>query len=93
MQISVRLNAVLAQIVGAPRVQVIVNDDATVGDVLQALATAYPSLGTRLARAVPVLGGSHASLTDPVTADQEVAFLMPVAGGSGTIVLSCSTIL
>ncbi len=82
MQVSVRLNAVLAQIVGASRLQVTVSDDATVADVLQALAMAYPGLGARLERAVPVVGGSHARLTDQVGADQEVAFLMPVAGGA-----------
>lgn len=82
MQISVRLNAVLAQIAGAPRLQVTVGEGATVADVLQALVAAYPALGTRLERAVPVVGGSHARLTDKVAAEQEVAFLMPVAGGA-----------
>jgi len=86
MQISVRLNAVLAQIVGAPRLQLTVHEDATIADVLQTLEAAYPGLGTRLERAVPVLGGNHARLTDKVAADQEVAFLMPVAGGEGTTV-------
>ncbi|MFO7632724.1 MAG: MoaD/ThiS family protein [Caldilinea sp.] len=81
MQISVRLNAVLAQITGAARLQVTVNDDATVADVLRMLTETYPDLGTRLERAVPVLGGNHAMLSDKVTAEQEVAFLMPVAGG------------
>jgi hypothetical protein len=33
--------------------------------------------------AVSMVGGNHASPTDIVSADQEVAFLMPVAGGAG----------
>jgi molybdopterin converting factor small subunit len=82
MQVSVRLNAVLAQIAGAPRLQVTVSDDATVANVLQALAVAYPGLSARLEHTVPVVGGNHARLTDKVAADQEVAFLMPVAGGA-----------
>lgn len=82
MQISVRLNAVLAQITGAPRLHVTVNDDATVADVLQALAATYPGLGTRLERAVPVIGGVHVRRSDKVSAEQELAFLMPVAGGA-----------
>ncbi|GIK75152.1 MAG: hypothetical protein BroJett021_41400 [Chloroflexota bacterium] len=85
MQVSVRLNAVLAQLTGAPRLQVTVRDDATVADVLQALAATYPGLGARLERAVPVVGGNHARLTDQVAADQEVAFLTPVAGGGARI--------
>jgi molybdopterin converting factor small subunit len=84
MQISVRLNAVLAQITGAPRLQVTVADDATVADVQQALTATYPALATRLERAVPVLGGAHARLSDKVSAGQEVAFLMPVAGGAAS---------
>lgn len=81
MQISVRLSAALAQVTGAPRVQVTVVDGATVADVLQGLTTAYPSLAPRLRHAVPILGGKHATASDLVTADQELAFLMPVAGG------------
>lgn len=81
MQISVRLSAALAQVTGAPRVQVTVADGATVADVLQGLATTYPALTPRLRHAVPILGGKHATASDQVTADQELAFLMPVAGG------------
>jgi len=88
MQISVRLNAALAQITASPRLQVSVNDDATVADVLHVLAVTYPGLGTRLERAVPVIGGVQVRRDAAVSAAQELAFLMPVAGGAASTLRS-----
>ena len=82
MQVSVRLSAALAQITGLPRVQVTVSEPATVANVIHALLEQYPALAPRLKHAVPIVGGNHASPDDPLVAGQEVAFLMPVAGGS-----------
>lgn len=82
MHISVRLSAALAQISGAPRVQVEVDDGATIADLVRALEGRYPGLAPRLKHAVPIIAGNHASLDDSVSAGQEVAFLMPVAGGA-----------
>jgi molybdopterin converting factor small subunit len=84
MQISVRLNAALAQMTASPRLQVSVEDGATVADVLHALAMTYPGLGTRLERAVPVIGGVQVRRDAAVSAEQELAFLMPVAGGAAS---------
>ena len=81
VQISVRLSAALAQITGAARLQVTAPDTATVADVRHALLTTYPALAARLPHAVAIVSGEHAASTDAVLADQEVAFLMPVAGG------------
>lgn len=81
MEISVRLSAALAQLAGAARVQVRVDDDATVADVRAALTATYPALATSLPRAVPIVAGNHAAPGDRVPAGQEVAFLLPVAGG------------
>ena len=81
MQVSVRLSAALAQITGAARLQVTVCAAATVADVRQALLPSYPALAPRLPYAVAVVGGNHASPADVVFTEQEVAFLMPIAGG------------
>ena len=84
MQVSVRLSAALAQVTGAARLQLEVSDGATgatVAAVRQALAGAYPALAARLAHAVPIIDGNHAAPEDAVAPGQEVAFLMPVAGG------------
>ena len=82
MQVSVRLSAALAQITGLPRVQVTVSDPATVADVIQSLLEQYPALAPRLKHAVPIVGGNHATSHDALSPGQEVAFLMPVAGGT-----------
>ncbi len=82
MQIAVRLSAALAQITGVPRVNVEVGDGATVGDLVRSLEERYPGLTPRLKHAVPIVAGNHATLHDTLSAGQEVAFLMPVAGGA-----------
>jgi molybdopterin converting factor small subunit len=81
MQVSVRLSAALAQITGLPRVQVDVADDATVSTATAALLVQYPALAPRLKHAVPILAGNHATAADRLAPGQELAFLMPVAGG------------
>ena len=45
------------------------------------LLAQYPALNPRLHHAVPMLAGQHATLQAPLEPDQEVAFLLPVAGG------------
>ncbi|HRW50007.1 MAG: MoaD/ThiS family protein [Caldilinea sp.] len=82
MHVSVRLSAALAQVTGSPRLQVEIDDDATVADLIQTLEQRYPALAPRLKHAVPIVGGNHATSQEPLTAGQEVAFLMPVAGGA-----------
>ena len=81
MDISVRLNGVLAQRVGRAQLQVMVDDDATVADLIHALAAAYPVLDGRIDAAIPFIGGQHATRDAALSAGQEVALLMPVAGG------------
>ena len=82
MQIPVRLSAALAQISGTPRLQVTVSDGATVADVIEALTALHPGLASRLQRAVPMVGGRHAAPEDRINDGEEVAFLLPVAGGA-----------
>ena len=81
MQVSIRLSAALAQITGAPRVQVDVAEDATVAAATAALLVQYPTLAPRLKHAVPILAGAHVTANDHLVPGQELAFLMPVAGG------------
>ena len=81
MQVSIRLSAALAQVAGAPRVQVDVADDATVAAATAALIARYPSLEPRLKHSVPILAGAHATAADRLAPGQELAYLMPVAGG------------
>lgn len=82
MYVSVRLSAALAQTIDTPRLQIEIDEGATVEDVVYALNHRYPALAPRLKHAVPIVGGNHASPSDVLGAGQEVAFLMPVAGGA-----------
>lgn len=81
MQVQVRLSAELARLAQRPRLAMEVADGATVGEVLRRLGDDYPALTTHLALAVPFIRGSHAGPQHKIVPDDEVALLLPVAGG------------
>lgn len=82
MNVQVRLSAGLAQLVGNPHLAVTLAEDATVADLLHHLRTRHPALEQRLEIAIPIISGRHAAHSECLTAGQEVALLLPVAGGS-----------
>ena len=82
MKISVRLGAGLAHLATSPRLAVELKEAATVADLLAYLETEYPALAERLPAAVPMISGRAAPSAEPLAAGQEVALLLPVAGGS-----------
>lgn len=82
MNIHVRLSAGLAQAAGNSRLAVTLAEGATVADLLAHLQAEYPALSSKLVRAVPVVSGRHLGLSAPLSAGQEVALLLPVAGGA-----------
>ena len=80
MFINVRVNGVLVQEIGTSRLRVQVKGVASVTDLLDELRQQYPESAQKLSRAIPIVDGQQV----PPTADldeQEVALLMPVAGG------------
>ncbi len=81
MQVLVRLSGELARVTGVPRTAVQVPDGSTVADLLAALTAHHPGLVGRIERAIPVVGGRHASATEVLQDGQEVAFIVPVGGG------------
>ncbi len=81
MDIRVRLSADLIQHVGKTHLTMWLPDDATVADLMSHLRTEHPSLVDRLEMAVPFVAGRHVSQTEPLADGQEVAFLLPIAGG------------
>ena len=81
MDVSVRLSADLIQRVGKARLAMQLPADATVADLMSQLRTEYPSLTDRLEVAVPFVAGRHVSQTEPLADGQEVALLLPIAGG------------
>lgn len=82
MQVTVRLNSALGRVVGAPRLTLSLRDGSTVADLHDHLIDQYPDSASLLAIAVTVIGGRQAAQSDPLVAGQEVAFLLPVAGGA-----------
>ena len=82
MDIRVRLGAGLVHLAGRPRLVIGLQEDATIADLLDYLRTEYPALAERLDTAVPMISGRAATPAEPLTAGQEVAILLPVAGGT-----------
>lgn len=81
MQVKVRLSGELANLVGRPRLVVKLASGKTVGDLLDELRAQHPEAAVRLASAVPIVAGQHVTETFPLENGQEVALLLPIAGG------------
>lgn len=82
MNVRVRLSAGLAPTAGSTRLMISVAENATVADLIAQLKAEHPALITKIAAAIPMVAGKHAAPTDPLTEGQEVALLLPAAGGS-----------
>lgn len=81
MQINVRLSSGLSQYTGSPRLQLTVPEDCTLAILLEHLRQDYPPLSEPIRSAVAVIAGRHAGFEEPLSPDQEVAFLIPISGG------------
>jgi molybdopterin synthase catalytic subunit/molybdopterin converting factor small subunit len=78
MVVSVRLFAGLRERAGASHVDVVVPDDATVGDLLAAMELAPRSC-------VAAINREYAELTARIAPGDEVALVPPVSGGAGAV--------
>jgi molybdopterin converting factor small subunit len=85
MHVQVRLGSGLATAAGTRRLRVELPRDSTVETLLARLGEEEPAIAPALDSALPVLRGTHASGADPLTDGDEVALLIPVAGGAGRI--------
>ena len=81
MQVTVRVNGILAQKIGINRFPMALPDQATARALQQGLQGQYPNLSAEIERAVIVIGGTHRPGDTVLQDGQEVALLMPVAGG------------
>jgi len=81
MQIHVRVNGPLSRSLGRARLTVDLAPNATIGDLVNHLRVQHPEITNALNYAVPVLAGSHCTAATHLVEGQEVALLMPVAGG------------
>ncbi len=84
MTVSVRLFAILRERAGTDRIELQLPAGATVADALEALAR-IPALTAALER-LPVrmaVNRDYASAQTPLAADDELALIPPLSGGSG----------
>ena len=83
MQIRVRLGAGLSRFAGSPLLAVELPEGGSVADLFAAIEEHHPELAPALPSALPVVGGAHVERDAPLNAGDEVALLIPVAGGAG----------
>ena len=83
MQISVRLSAALAQAGGQTRLSLTLADDATVSDAIQSISHQFPALESKLPLVIPFVAGQQVGRSAQLQHRQELALLLPAAGGSG----------
>ena len=82
MRVRVRLGAGLSRFADAPLLSIDLAEGASVDDLLDALGAEQPALAGALRSALPVLAGTHVERTQRLSAGDEVALLIPVAGGA-----------
>ena len=82
MRVRVRLGAGLSRFADAPLLSVDLADGASVDDLLAALGTQQPALEPALPSVLPVVAGTHVERDRRLLAGDEVALLIPVAGGA-----------
>jgi sulfur-carrier protein len=83
VRVRVRLGAGLSRLADAPLLSVDLDEGASVDDLLAALASRQPTLAPALPSALPVVSGTQVEREQRLAAGDEVALLIPVAGGAG----------
>ena len=81
MEIRIRLGAGIARLASTPLLVVELPDGATVDALYERIGEDNPDLAPALRSALPVIGGRHAERSQALTHGEEVALLIPVAGG------------
>ena len=82
VQVLVRLGSGLATSAGTRRLQVELPGEATVDALLTRVGELEPAIAPALGSALPVVRGTHASREQALSDGDEVALLIPVAGGA-----------
>ena len=81
VQVQARLSSGLASAAGTPRLTLQLSPGATVAGLLAALPVQCATLRGRLAAVVPVIDGETVGPQRALQEGEEVALLMPMAGG------------
>jgi molybdopterin converting factor small subunit len=82
VRVRVRLGAGLSRFAEAPLLSIDLAEEASVDDLLAALGTQQPSLEPALPSVLPVVAGTHVERDRRLHPGDEVALLIPVAGGA-----------
>ncbi|MFK7803402.1 MAG: MoaD/ThiS family protein [Anaerolineae bacterium] len=81
MVLSIRINGSLAQEIGTTRLTVDLPSPVTVENVIQELVLRHPHSAETLQVTIPFVGGRHLDKTTILKQGQQIALLMPAAGG------------
>lgn len=81
MLVNVRLSGELARVGGVPRLAVELADGATVAHARSVVEARMPQLAGALAATLPVIRGTHVDVDHPLQNGDELALLLPAAGG------------
>jgi molybdopterin converting factor small subunit len=81
MRIAVRLGSGLSRLAGRSRLELELADGATVGDLLERVASDRPELGSGMPSVLTVVRGSQVTGDRVLSDGEEVALLIPIAGG------------
>jgi molybdopterin converting factor small subunit len=81
MEVRIRLGAGIARLASTPLMAVELPEGATIEALFERLGDDHPDLAPALPSALPVIGGRHAERSQALTHGDEVALLIPVAGG------------
>ena len=83
MIVRIRLGSSLARFApaGGHLVALELPTGATIEDLYAGLASSTPEIAPALASALPVVGGAHVERSRTLAPGEEVALLIPVAGG------------
>lgn len=83
MQIKVLLFATLKDLAGTNKLDLTLNENATLADVKQALSAQFPEMSANLKAALGSINREYAFDKNAISDGDEVAFFPPVSGGSG----------
>ncbi len=79
--VTVLLFAAVREVCGAAEITLPIGADATASSVLDALCERHRALTAFVPSLRVAINGSYVSLSDAVRAGDEVAIILPVAGG------------
>jgi molybdopterin converting factor small subunit len=81
VQVRIRLGSGIARLAPSPMLTLELPEGATVAELYDSLGASHPELAPALRSTLAVVGGSQVERRRPLRHGEEVALLLPVAGG------------